>query len=1211
MTPPHPSLHRQTSTPGMDALADLASMQHHQQAARQSASGLRDPQVYQSQRPSVSLQNIPRSLSGGSAKDFAMSDAPPKPRIYTANSLGQADCQTITELAQSLTENSYDYESHFRLVTLLHKGFVDHVHPPESPETVNDPYTYELLPDLRQAYSAMDKIYPVGEQLWVYWIEDEKLLARTTEDRLSIMELCSNATQDEPCSATLWRLYGDYMYFLFTAAFEIDPQERWSEEDKIMGKEIFNWEQMMAVWDRGIAATQGRMNDSNLVWDRCIEIMMQDQMRWPSPEKDRNIRALFESRLVKPHATWDQTFQMFSSFISTYDNAAYEETMVKVNQRAKQAKKQYSLREPFELNILKAVQASDKDAEWYAFTEYLDWERRKQGVFSFHQINALFERATLRFPTDSSLWEDHVEFLIENRDPSVPLLQVLERATRHCPWSGNLWSHRILTLEAEANDFEEIEKIKHNATQTGLLDVGGMEELLKVYVAWCGFLRRRAFDAYATEDDADIAEVGIRSALEHVKKNGEKKYGKEYQGDPQYRLERIHIKFFTQSGNLEAARECWNGLIFQQRDSYDFWYQYYIWEMIMWSNHAVQEKSNAGTQLRTPQEATALLRLALKRVMTMDWPEQIIQMFLNHCEQHESVQELRTAIIEARRASAQVAKRRQQEAANAAAVAQQQQQQQDIPQDGPSIGREEASGSGKRKRDPESDTNGLVTKKSKLNVADSVEDPVVQQDKRASSVMSQPKRDREHTSIIVKGLPSDATEIRIRQFFRDCGKIKSLSMKPEQDSITATVEFETPEDALFAQTRQSKPFDGALIDITIGAGATLFVSNYPPEADEAYIRKLFEDYGEIIDIRFPSLKFNTHRRFCYVQFTTPEEAQAATRLDGKAIGKLHLLAKISNPGAQKAREGAIEEGREVYVANVDWHAKEDEIKELFSKFGDVETVRIPKNMKGQSKGVAFVVFKTKDEASAAATEMNLKEFKSRILSVSVSHNRNAKRHATTIIQSASPEPSTLHDGANGTANPTNNPPNQRERTIALMNIPDTVNDARIRALAEPYGPLKKIILMPEHSGAILEFVNVQDVGKASLALDGHEITPGRHISVGTAEEMKKMGADMKVEKFTAPKKKEAASATSSLMPAGPISRPSQGSGRRGGKGGLGFKRGGGGFGGPRATEGGSGKEASMDGEKKPVKSNADFKAMFLKGKPESSNDDKEKFEVSS
>jgi len=45
VTPPHPSqppLHRQSSTPGMDALADLASMQHVQQTVRQ-----------QAQRPSI------------------------------------------------------------------------------------------------------------------------------------------------------------------------------------------------------------------------------------------------------------------------------------------------------------------------------------------------------------------------------------------------------------------------------------------------------------------------------------------------------------------------------------------------------------------------------------------------------------------------------------------------------------------------------------------------------------------------------------------------------------------------------------------------------------------------------------------------------------------------------------------------------------------------------------------------------------------------------------------------------------------------------------------------------------------------------------------------------------------------------------------------------------------------------------------------------
>ncbi|KAF2703265.1 hypothetical protein K504DRAFT_181384 [Pleomassaria siparia CBS 279.74] len=40
MTPPQ-MLHRQTSTPGMDTLADLATMQHRQQAVRQNSGNMR------------------------------------------------------------------------------------------------------------------------------------------------------------------------------------------------------------------------------------------------------------------------------------------------------------------------------------------------------------------------------------------------------------------------------------------------------------------------------------------------------------------------------------------------------------------------------------------------------------------------------------------------------------------------------------------------------------------------------------------------------------------------------------------------------------------------------------------------------------------------------------------------------------------------------------------------------------------------------------------------------------------------------------------------------------------------------------------------------------------------------------------------------------------------------------------------------------------
>jgi squamous cell carcinoma antigen recognized by T-cells 3 len=59
--------------------------------------------------------------------------------------------------------------------------------------------------------------------------------------------------------------------------------------------------------------------------------------------------------------------------------------------------------------------------------------------------------------------------------------------------------------------------------------------------------------------------------------------------------------------------------------------------------------------------------------------------------------------------------------------------------------------------------------------------------------------------------------------------------------VTATVEFDTKEDALFAQTKVTRPFDGNTIDIEFSVGTTLWVTNYPPIADEQYIRDLFKD----------------------------------------------------------------------------------------------------------------------------------------------------------------------------------------------------------------------------------------------------------------------------------------------------------------------------------------------------------------------------------
>lgn len=97
-----------------------------------------------------------------------------------------------------------------------------------------------------------------------------------------------------------------------------------------------------------------------------------------------------------------------------------------------------------------------------------------------------------------------------------------------------------------------------------------------------------------------------------------------------------------------------------------------------------------------------------------------------------------------------------------------------------------------------------------------------------------------------------------------------------------------------------------------------------------------------------------------MQFKVSSQAQAATKLDGESQGgDLKLVAKVSDPARKQSRQGAIYEGRELYLANVSWGLSEKGISELFSKYGTVEKVRIPLKVDGRPKGIAFVVFATK------------------------------------------------------------------------------------------------------------------------------------------------------------------------------------------------------------------------------------------------------------
>jgi len=1088
----------------------------------------------------------------------------PPPGTIESGALSEPESQRVTFLLNYLKENSYAYDSHVELIGLLHKGFIAHSTP--SADATNgqqrrDPHDYGLLPALRQAREAMDTRFAVGEDNWDEWLSDEILLATTSEERIAVTELFQKAVQDEPASVKLWQMYAGWVWFNYIACSSKDSSESsgWTEEDKAMCRELFTRDLIISALEQAIASTQWRVDESHVVWNRYAELVQEDFPATPSGKEIERLRNMYVARLQFPHATWEETSQMFWSIVSKYEGSNWESIMGEVQALTGPAKTQMSQRESHEQNLARAIESGRREEIFNQFSQYLQWERKREwkqrgrSAFDRELRSALYERALLKFPTQTEWWIDYVDFVIGS-DSSTPVLPLIERATRHCPWSGDLWARRILQSDVEGKSHGEIEATKHRATNSGLLDAGGMEEMVKVLQQWCSYLRRHAFNSTGSEDDLDTAEVGITMALEDIQQAGARIYGEDFQGDPLFRLEAIQIKFLSEARRFEDARKIYQGMVKHRRNSFAFWSAFYTWEIMIWGCDIIRHSPRIETAENGPNRATAVLQEALSQ-RDLDDPDKLVHMYLNHFQQHESGERLRSALVDAREFSKHLAFKR---AAEMPAAVEPMPVPPPPPQTSDSKALLHADGAegAKRKRDDEPMLNGHAEKRTKVEdapgaVAMDVQNATVDQQpiQESSEPANVPlKRDREHNTITVKDLAADVQELDIKKFFRDVGVPLSINILTDKsgNTATATVEFETPEDVLTAKTRNGKQLKGREVKIQGGGQSTLYVANYPPEYDESSMRKLFDGYGEIASIRFPSLKYNARRRFCYVQFLTSEMARAAeTAMDNKMLDGLHkLVAKVSDPDAKKQRSGAQAEGRELFVKNLDRDASEEEIKTFFEGYGIVANMNVVKLVNGKKTGTAFIVFATVEDATAAI-KADSKPFRGRILHVELATAKGraapmdrARKEDFIISQGAastSPEPSAM----------------------------------------ESFGPLVKIQMRRQDRGAIVEFADVKAAFRVRQGVDCSSL--GEEVKTGEVGDL-----------LAKVKKRQdggaAPTSTTGSLVAPTICRPAQRGGRRDG---LGFRRGGAvGLGGGTANS-----TPAKDG-----KSNADFRNIFEKGK---------------
>ncbi|XP_053506212.1 CUGBP Elav-like family member 2 isoform X5 [Ictalurus furcatus] len=152
----------------------------------------------------------------------------------------------------------------------------------------------------------------------------------------------------------------------------------------------------------------------------------------------------------------------------------------------------------------------------------------------------------------------------------------------------------------------------------------------------------------------------------------------------------------------------------------------------------------------------------------------------------------------------------------------------------------------------------------------------------------------------------------------------------------------------------------------------MFVGQIPRSWSEKELKELFEPYGAVYQInilRDRSQNPPQSKGCCFVTFYTRKAALEAQN----ALHNIKTLTGMHHPiqmkPADSEKSNAVED-RKLFIGMVSKKCNENDIRVMFSSFGQIEECRILRGPDGLSRGCAFVTFSTRAMAQNAIKAMH-------------------------------------------------------------------------------------------------------------------------------------------------------------------------------------------------------------------------------------------------
>ncbi|KAI0084788.1 hypothetical protein BDY19DRAFT_1077256 [Irpex rosettiformis] len=906
-----------------------------------------------------------------------------------------------------ITENPYDLSLHIQNVRLEREtGMEDQE---------------EAVLDMLVTYWA------AGEQVWMPLIDlrVKNSNLESPEGLQSVLELFEKAEADY-LSIPILKRHLEFLLERFNHFQELDARPKDLED-------MFTQEWTRPRIENVVAQGIAHLTQSYVLWDLKKDWELERLEEATADEKKalaQNIETMFLERLRQPHSNHDETFQAYSSFTTNYKPAdQYETLLVQASKLRAQAVKAYQKRESYESSLTQA----DYSLEGYAY--YLEFEKRGKKLDLF-LLPALYERAIAeadrrRFADEPNagtalviFWIGYLDFIRTHNFEDNIRYEIYKRATRSVPSSGEVWARYIRFLE-RLGHADEVNAAYSSALSVKPLTLDS-DQLVPVVFAKASFERRKV-------EREEIDNEGYEGVLLPLLEAQSLIREKIKTGDPRLRLEKYFSSICLDAANLpEEAINMWSATVRHYKTSYMAWIAY----------------TDALIRLGMYDQARNVFREIAPK--NLDWPEAVWEAWTAFEQVHGSVEELEDCFDRIERAQKQVNAKRAKDAEKAALQAAQfiTEQQGGVPL-------AEASAQGDAQMEVD---HALSEGSSKRKAEDEV--PAEGSKKaRIDQVPSSLKRDRENCTVFVANLPSNTSEEDLRLLFKDCGPIREVKITSLSNSLVATVEFMERDSVPAALTKDKKRIHDEEVVVHLAWQSTLYVTNFPESADDEFIRTLFGKYGVLFDVRWPSKKFKNSRRFCYVQFASPNSAKAALELHSTEIEPgLPLSVLISNPERKKDRTDSDANDREIYVAGLARSVTKQDLEKLFSTYGTVKEVRLVLDDKGQTRGFAFVEFQQEKDALASLSANN-HELKKRRIAVTL---------ADTRVKAAKNHPSGKRSAE------------VRNRSIRVRGLPAGTQEGLLQQILSKHAQVQRVEVFQDSHEAIAEMENPAEAGKLLL-----------------------------------------------------------------------------------------------------------------------------------